>query len=222
LGAGGSGILAVLATKHLTHPATAWIATDWGNEAALTRLRSNIALSDVSERAIAVEYQWGNSDISELVDANEHVLGGAIYCLDPFRKKLDLVLAADVVYPSMSHHQIGALLAAFQILYNSPLTHISEFYCAYVNRDMSGETLKRFLREIKKVNCLWVEMIPFPDDFYNTGGSMIRLWFQDSDPTGRKNHVDVVGDDIMPGLWTRTVCPVEQWTPPFTVEDQYD
>ncbi|KAJ3017507.1 UNVERIFIED_CONTAM: hypothetical protein HDU68_011608 [Siphonaria sp. JEL0065] len=210
LGSGGSGFLAALGVKC---GAKAWIATDWGSSPVLKRLKENVDRNDIAETVKVVAYQSDN--LPAILDANT--------LINPANSSpLNLVIAADVIYPSMSSPQILALLLSFKLLRDSPVTVITEFYCSYVNRDLSGDTLKRVLQVICEIPHLMVEVVEYDDQQVkqNTGGVVFRFWFEEVlSNTVRNTIIRAVGDQVMIGLWEKKKEIVEEWSAPFQSDE---
>ncbi|KAI9341738.1 hypothetical protein BDR26DRAFT_860195 [Obelidium mucronatum] len=214
LGAGGSGLLAVLGVRI---GVKAWIATDWGSDTVLERLSENIARNGVDSTAKAAPYRWGDHALTNILASNS-----AIEAHDGFSTTiphlLNLLVAADVIYPSMSSIQICDLLTSFKVLHKSPETNINEFYCSYIHRDYSGETLKRVLNAVLEVEGLMVDVVDFEDDeAKRQGGSIFRFWFG-SELDTRQKMVQVVGERVMPSIWEKKEQIAEEWSFPFQYE----
>ncbi|KAJ3286052.1 hypothetical protein HDU79_006768 [Rhizoclosmatium sp. JEL0117] len=206
LGAGGSGILAALGTRL---GCKKWVATDWGDAQVLERLKMNVEMNRLGGCVGVVEYKWG-SEGTDVVAAAATGLDGGI---------VDLMVAADVIYPSMTREQITDLVTSFLVFSRDQRMHVREFYCAYVNRDGSGKTLKRLLVEVVAVlDGLCVSVIPFEEDW---SGCMLKFYLDDRITVEEKMAmITDVGNLVMPGVWSKTEEVVEEWVAPYESSDE--
>ncbi|KAJ3070732.1 hypothetical protein HDU99_002611 [Rhizoclosmatium hyalinum] len=119
----------------------------------------------------------------------------------------------------MTREQIMDLVTSFLVFSRDQRMHVREFYCAYVNRDGSGKTLKRLLLEVVAVlDGLCVSVIPFEED---RSGCMLRFYLDDRIASEEKMAmITDVGNLVMPGVWSKTEEVVEEWVAPYESSDE--